>query len=121
MDTVQQAAQVMAEHAFMTHLPGAVLICLCDWRSTAETAGEAHRQHRQHLAQALTDAGLLAVREKSTPLDQLAPGNRIWLDGAWREVGHVAELANGDIEVALWNRVDGFTAPAALLVRRAET
>jgi hypothetical protein len=59
-------------------------------------------------------------REHYAALDQLAPGDRIWLDGAWREVGHVAELASGDIEVTLWNRVDGFAAPAALLVRRAE-
>jgi hypothetical protein len=60
MDTVERAAQVLAEHAFMTHLPGAVLICLCDWRSTAETAGQAHGQHRRHLAEILAAENLLA-------------------------------------------------------------
>jgi hypothetical protein len=73
-------------------------------------------------AQALADAGLLAPRERYASLDQLAPGDRIWLDGAWREVADTIS-EDGDVRV-LAGSGDHFTdflAPAALLVRRAET
>jgi hypothetical protein len=63
-------------------------------------------------------------REHYAALDQLAPGDRIWIDGAWREVittaekdGHVA-VFTGTIN---GGNARDFTAPAALLVRRAET
>jgi hypothetical protein len=59
-------------------------------------------------------------REHYAALDQLAPGDRIWLDGAWREVLGTTERS-GDISVWLHGSGLGFTAPAALLVRRAET
>jgi hypothetical protein len=58
-------------------------------------------------------------REHYAALDQLAPGDRIWLDGAWREVVATREHC-GDVTVDIKPRT-GFTAPAALLVRRAET
>jgi hypothetical protein len=74
--------------------------------------------------EALADAGLLAVREKPAALDQLAPGDRIWLDGAWRTV-YRTHQHDGEVEVIVRNIVPmtphlRFTAPAALLVRRAE-
>jgi hypothetical protein len=59
-------------------------------------------------------------------LDQLAPGDRIWLDGAWREVGDAVDTGDGEIVVYYIGTTLGkaierrFTAPAALLVRRAE-
>jgi hypothetical protein len=60
-------------------------------------------------------------REHYASLEQFAPGDRIWLDGAWRRIGWTTEH-DGEIDVGIWGW-DGqsFTAPAALLVRRAET
>ena len=58
-------------------------------------------------------------REHCAALDQLAPGDRIWLDQAWRTVLS-ARAHCGDVTVAV-DHDTGFTAPAALLVRRAET
>jgi hypothetical protein len=103
MDTMQQAAQII--HSELTHRPIDV-----DMPAAGKVAGI--------IAQALADAGLLAVREKATSLDQLAPGDRIWLDGAWRTVLS-ARAHCGDVTVAV-DQDTGFTAPAALLVRRAE-
>jgi hypothetical protein len=64
-------------------------------------------------------------REHYAALDQLAPGDRIWLDQAWRTVYRTYQH-DGEVEVFVRNIVPmtphlGFTAPAALLVRRAET
>jgi hypothetical protein len=59
-------------------------------------------------------------RERYTALDQLAPGDRIWLDGAWRIVHAAVTTEQGDAWVETTDH-RGFTAPAALLVRRAET
>jgi hypothetical protein len=58
-------------------------------------------------------------REHYAALDQLAPGDRIWVDGQWRETATTETEDSGDISVWLVN-YPGFTAPAALLVRRAE-
>jgi hypothetical protein len=62
-------------------------------------------------------------RERYAALEQLAPGDRIWLDEAWREVVATAQH-DGDVHVfvgtVLAGDVRDFTAPAALLVRRAE-
>jgi hypothetical protein len=68
-------------------------------------------------------------REHYAALDQLAPGDRIWLDGAWREVVATVKVgaptASDEIRVFTGTHSGGnardFTAPAALLVRRAET
>jgi hypothetical protein len=110
MDTVERAAQLLIEHT-RTRIED----CHCGWGVNTGALGQSHALHVAH---ALADADLLAVREKPTALDQLAPGDRIWLDGAWREVAQ-AEDVDGDIAVQLDN-FTGFTAPAALLVRRAE-
>jgi hypothetical protein len=64
-------------------------------------------------------------REHYASLEQLAPGDRIWLDGAWRTVYRTYPQRDGEIQVVVRNIVPmtphlGFTAPAALLVRRAE-
>jgi hypothetical protein len=114
MDTVEQAAQVLIEHT-RTRIED----CHCGWGVNTGALGQSHALHVAH---ALADAGLLAVREKPTALDQLAPGDHIWVDEAWREViatGWDADEGNGDVTVYLKGRED-FTAPAALLVRRAE-
>jgi hypothetical protein len=61
-------------------------------------------------------------REHYASLEQLAPGDRIWLDGAWRTVRVIKKHDEGD--VTMWvdrRRLPTLTAPAALLVRRAET
>jgi hypothetical protein len=53
-------------------------------------------------------------------LDQLVPGDRIWIDGAWQTV---ANTENDEGDITVWvdrRRLPAFTAPAALLVRRAE-
>jgi hypothetical protein len=114
MDTVEQAAQVLITHARTRVYED----CHCGWGVNAGALGQSHALHVAH---ALADADLLAIREKPTALDQLAPGDRIWLDGAWREVVATAE-ADGTMHV--FTGADGhardFTAPAALLVRRAE-
>jgi hypothetical protein len=60
-------------------------------------------------------------REHYAALDQLAPGDRIWIDGAWREVADTS-THDGDVRVlaGTGDHFTDFTAPAALLVRRQE-
>jgi hypothetical protein len=61
-------------------------------------------------------------REHYASLEQLAPGDRIWLDDAWRVVLEVKPIPIiEEVEVVVYSDGGGFTAPAALLVRRAET
>jgi hypothetical protein len=57
-------------------------------------------------------------REHYASLEQLAPGDRIWLDGAWREV---RDTVTNSFDVIAYTR-DGklIGGSAALLVRRAE-
>jgi hypothetical protein len=112
MDTVEQVAQLLIEHT-RTRIED----CHCGWGVV--NTGALGQSHALHVAHALADAGLLAVREKPTALDQLAPGDRIWLDGAWREVHAAVTTEQGDAWVETTDH-RGFTAPAALLVRRAE-
>jgi GAF domain-containing protein len=107
MDTVQQAAQVI--HSELTYQPIDV-----DMPAAGKVA--------QIIAQALADADLLAPREHYAALDQLAPRDRIWLDGAWRTV--VATAIEDDmlhVFTGAGEHTIDFHAPAALLVRRAET
>ena len=55
-------------------------------------------------------------------LDQLAPGDRIWLDGAWRTV--VTTAIEDDmlhVFTGAGEHTIDFHDPAALLIRRAET
>jgi hypothetical protein len=121
MDTVQQAAQVLAEHRYVGTSPRPGWMCA---NHNPPFFAEQFIDVSIHLAHALADAGLLAVREKPTALDHLAPGDRIWLDEAWREVENIIIMRNDDIKVVVIepppDRPRWFTAPAALLVRRAE-
>jgi hypothetical protein len=112
MDTVQRACEIAA--------------AAMEWDWQPEYNGEhvlvpPPAQAIRPAIQALADAGLLAPRERYASLDQLAPGDRIWLDGAWREVAD-AGTHDSDIRVLAGAGDDftDFTAPAALLVRRAE-
>jgi len=122
MDTVQQAAEVLSDHQLSLENDGRVVcdgLAMCDWRGEYNRGG-----FFQHAAQELAKARLLAdtvPRERYVALDQLAPGDRIWLDGAWREVVATADI-DGEIQVfaGAGDRFAIFTAPAALLVRRAE-
>jgi hypothetical protein len=109
MDTVELACEIAA--AAMEW----------DWQSeynNGHTIIPAPAQAIRPAIEALADAGLLAIRGKPTPLDQLAPGDRIWLDDKWRTVLS-ARAHCGDVTVAV-DQDTGFTAPAALLVRRAD-
>jgi hypothetical protein len=110
MDTVERAAQVLIEHT-RTRIED----CHCGWGVNTGALGQSHALHVAH---ALADAGLLAIRGKPVSLDHLAPGDRIWLDDAWREVLSAREY-DGTVLVVT-DQVADFTAPAALLVRRAE-
>jgi hypothetical protein len=58
------------------------------------------------------------AREHYAALHQLAPGDRIWLDGAWREV---RDTVTSSFDVIAYTH-DGklIGGSAALLVRRAE-
>jgi hypothetical protein len=61
------------------------------------------------------------AREHYASLEQLAPGDRIWLDGAWRTV--VTTAIEDDVLhvfTGAGEHTIDFHAPAALLVRRAE-
>jgi hypothetical protein len=114
MDTVERAAQVLIEHT-RTRIED----CHCGWGVNTGALGQSHALHVAH---ALADAGLLAIRGKPVSLDQLAPGDRIWLDGAWRTV--VTTAIDGDelhVFTGAGEHTIDFHAPAALLVRRAET
>jgi hypothetical protein len=113
MDTVDRACEIAA--------------AAMEWDWQPEYNGEhtiipTPAQAIRPAIEALADAGLLAPRERYAALDQLAPGDRIWLDGAWREVDLAEEEEFGEISVYYWkDKVQqSFTAPAALLVRRAE-
>jgi hypothetical protein len=113
MDTVERACEIAA--AAMEW----------DWQpeyNNGHTVIPAPAQAIRPAIEALVDAGLLAPRERYAALDQLAPGDRIWLDGAWREVADTS-THDGDVRVlaGAGENFTDFTAPAALLVRRAET
>jgi hypothetical protein len=117
MDTVERACEVAAAAMEWDWQPE-----YNNGHTIIPTPAEAIRP----AIEALANAGLLAVRAKPTPIDQLAPGDRIWLDDAWREVGDAVDTGDGEIVVYYIGTTLGkaierrFTAPAALLVRRAE-
>jgi hypothetical protein len=118
MDSMQQTAQCTGLAARWCPIHGD---CVCSqhdggWDALDDPACPLHQTSSTH-----------AERPSSPPhehyasLDQLAPGDRIWLDGEWRVVLEVKSISiTQEVEVVVYSDGGGFTAPAALLVRRAE-